>query len=235
MSIPKLGGERPGGDRPGQDRPGGDRPGQDRPLGERPYSDKPGDKTRNKIRNVLGKASVNTGLGKLPPQAIDLEEAVLGALMLEKDALTTVIEILQVDSFYRETNQKIYEAILQLFDNSEPVDILTVTNQLRQNGTLEFAGGPFYVSGLTQRVNSAANVEYHARIVSEKAIKRHLIAIASEIEKEAYEDTTDTFALLEPGGTGYLQRIGGEHPKELCRHALDDARGHHRTGGQKAA
>ena len=177
MSIPKLGGERPG--------------------QERPYSDKPGDKTRDKIRNVLGKASVNTGLGKLPPQAIDLEEAVLGALMLEKDALTTVIEILQIESFYREPNQKIYEAILMLFDNSEPVDILTVTNQLRKNGTLEFAGGPFYISGLTQRVNSAANVEYHARIVSEKAIKRHLIGIASEIEREAYEDTTDTFALLD--------------------------------------
>lgn len=177
MSIPKLGGERP--------------------LGDRPLSDKPGDKTRDKIRNVLGKASVNTGLGKLPPQAVDLEEAVLGALMLEKDALTTVIEILQVESFYREPHQKIYEAILQLFDNSEPVDILTVTNQLRKNGTLDFAGGPFYVSGLTQRVNSAANVEYHARIVSEKAIKRHLIGIASEIEREAYEDTTDTFALLD--------------------------------------
>ena len=187
MSIPKLGGDRPLGE-----RPLGERPGQDRP-----FSDKPGDKTRDKIRNVLGKASVNTGLGKLPPQAIDLEEAVLGALMLEKDALTTVIEILQVESFYREPHQKIYEAILMLFDNSEPVDILTVTNQLRKNGTLDFAGGPFFVSGLTQRVNSAANVEYHARIVSEKAIKRHLIGIASDIEREAYEDTTDTFALLD--------------------------------------
>ena len=163
----------------------------------RPFSDKPGDKTRDKIRNVLGKASVSTGLGKLPPQAVDLEEAVLGALMLEKDALTAVIEILQVESFYKESHQKIYEAILQLFDNSEPVDILTVTNQLRKNATLDFVGGSFYVSGLTQRVNSAANVEYHARIVSEKAIKRHLITIASEIEREAYEDTTDTFALLD--------------------------------------
>lgn len=168
----------------------------------RPFSEKPGDKrnaaqTRDKIRNVLGKASVSTGLGKLPPQAIDLEEAVLGALMLEKDALTSVIEILQIESFYKESHQKIYEAILQLFDNSEPVDILTVTNQLRKNGTLDFAGGAFYISGLTHRVNSAANVEYHARIVSEKAIKRHLISIASEIEREAYEDTTDTFALLD--------------------------------------
>ena len=172
-------------------KPGGGVP------GDRPFSEKPGDKTRDKIRNVLGKASVSTGLGKLPPQAIDLEEAVLGALMLEKDALTSVIEILQVDSFYKESHQKVYEAILQLFDNSEPVDILTVTNQLRNNGTLDFAGGAFYISGLTHRVNSAANVEYHARIVSEKAIKRHLITIASEIEREAYEDTTDTFALLD--------------------------------------
>ena len=161
-------------------------------------NDKPGNATRERIRNVLGQASVANGsLGKLQPQAVDLEEAVLGALMLEKDALTIVIEILQVESFYKESHQKIYEAILQLFDNSEPVDILTVTNQLRKNGTLEFAGGSFYISGLTQRVNSAANVEYHARIVSEMAIKRELISIASEIEKEAYEDTTDTFALLD--------------------------------------
>ena len=167
------------------------------PKPGRPFSDKPGDKTRDKIRTVLGKASVSTGLGKLPPQAIELEEAVLGALMLEKDALTAVIEILQIESFYKESHQEIYGAILQLFDNSEPVDILTVTNQLRKNGTLDFAGGSFYVSGLTQRVNSAANVEYHARIVSEMAIKRQLITIASEIEREAYEDTTDTFALLD--------------------------------------
>ena len=168
------------------------------PKPTRLSNDKPGNATRERIRNVLGQASVANGsLGKLQPQAVDLEEAVLGALMLEKDALTTVIEILQVESFYKESHQKIYEAILQLFDNSEPVDILTVTNQLRKNGTLEFAGGSFYISGLTQRVNSAANVEYHARIVSEMAIKRELISIASEIEKEAYEDTTDTFALLD--------------------------------------
>ena len=89
---------------------------------------------------------MSTGLGKLPPQAIDLEEAVLGALMLEKDALTSVIEILQIESFYKESHQKVYEAILQLFDNSEPVDILTVTNQLRKNGTLDFAGERFILA-----------------------------------------------------------------------------------------
>lgn len=144
----------------------------------------------------MNKSGVNN-LGKLPPQATDLEEAVLGALMLEKEALTTVIEILKPESFYKDSHKEIFTAILQLFDNSEPIDILTVTNQLRKNGTLEFAGGAFYISGLTQKVNSAANVEFHARIVSEMAIKRELITIATEIEQEAYEDTTDTFNLLD--------------------------------------
>ncbi|WKN31752.1 replicative DNA helicase [Porifericola rhodea] len=166
-------------------------------------SDNPGSRAtnqknrRNRIEGYLNKAGINSGMGKLPPQATDLEEAVLGALMLEKEALTTVLEILQVDSFYKDSHKEIYKAILQLFDNSEPIDILTVTNQLRKLGTLEFAGGAFYVSGLTQKVNSAANVEFHARIISEMAIKRELITIASEIEQEAYEDTTDTFSLLD--------------------------------------
>ncbi len=142
-----------------------------------------------------GNAAV--ALGKLPPQATDLEEAVLGALMLEKDALTTVIEILSPESFYKDSNKEIYKAITELFDNSEPIDILTVTNQLRKNGKLEFVGGPFVITELTNRVNSAANIEYHARIVAEQAIKRELINIASEIEKEAYEDTTDVFSLLD--------------------------------------
>ncbi|MFP4092258.1 MAG: DnaB-like helicase N-terminal domain-containing protein, partial [Cyclobacteriaceae bacterium] len=151
---------------------------------------------RNRIGGLLNTVGANA-LGKLPPQAIELEEAVLGALMLEKEALTTVIDILKPESFYKDSHREIYQAILQLFDNSEPIDMLTVTNQLRKNATLEFVGGAFFVSGLTQKVNSAANVEFHARIISEQAIKRELITIASEIEQEAYEDTTDTFTLLD--------------------------------------
>jgi replicative DNA helicase len=151
---------------------------------------------RNRIDGLLNKVGANA-MGKLPPQAIELEEAVLGALMLEKEALTTVIDILKPESFYKDSHREIYNAILQLFDNSEPIDMLTVTNQLRKNATLEFVGGAFFVSGLTQKVNSAANVEFHARIISEQAIKRDLITIASEIETEAYEDTTDTFTLLD--------------------------------------
>ncbi len=136
-------------------------------------------------------------LGKLPPQAIELEEAVLGALMLEKDALTTVIDILKPESFYKDANQEVYKAIVDLFNNSEPVDMLTVANQLRELGKLEIVGGAYYLTELTSRVNSAANVEFHARIVAEMAIKRELIRISSEIQKEAFEDTTDAFLLLD--------------------------------------
>ena len=137
------------------------------------------------------------GLGKLPPQALDIEEAVLGALMIEKDALTNVIDILKPESFYKEAHKYIYKAVVELFDKSEPVDILTVTNRLRSNAELEIAGGPHYIAELTTRVNSAANIEYHARIISEQAIKRELITISSEIQREAFEDTTDVFDLLD--------------------------------------
>jgi replicative DNA helicase len=135
--------------------------------------------------------------GKLPPQALELEAAVLGALMLEKDALTTVIDILKAQSFYKDGHQRIFKAILNLFDKSEPIDILTVTHELREMGELEAAGGAHYVANLTFKVNSAANIEYHARIITENAIKRELIRIASDIQRDAFEDTTDVFNLLD--------------------------------------
>ena len=140
---------------------------------------------------------LSSQLGKIPPQAIDLEEAVLGALMLEKDALSQVIEILKPEIFYKDAHREIYAAIKELFEDSEPVDILTVTNKLRKNGKLEFVGGAYYIASLTSRVNSSANIEYHARIITEMAIKRELIRISSEIQKEAFEDSTDVFELLD--------------------------------------
>ena len=135
--------------------------------------------------------------GKVPPQAIDLEEAVLGAMMLEKDAVAAVIDILSDKVFYKESHQKIFAAIHRLFGKSEPVDILTVTNELKSNGELEIAGGPYYITMLTSRIASAANVEYHARIILQKHIQRELINISSSIIKEAFEDTTDVFDLLD--------------------------------------
>ena len=105
-------------------------------------------------------------LGRIPPRDKDLEEAVLGALMLERDAYTTVCDILKPDSFYEPANQKIYQAIQSLGAAQKPIDMLTVTDQLRLNGELESVGGPVFISELTSRVASGANVEYHARIVS---------------------------------------------------------------------
>lgn len=134
---------------------------------------------------------------KIQPQATDLEEAVLGALMLEKDALSAVIDVLKADLFYDERHKRIFEAIQALFQKSKPVDILTVTSELRTNGNLELIGGAYYVTYLTNRVSSAANIEYHARIISQKYIQRELIRISTDIIKNAYEDTTDIFDLLD--------------------------------------
>lgn len=140
---------------------------------------------------------ISESLGKLPPQALDLEEAILGALMLEKNALTAVIEFLRPEHFYTEQHKEIYNAIIDLFKSSEPVDMRTVVAQLRKSAKLEVVGGAYYIAELTSKVSSAANIEYHARIIIEMAIKRDLIQIASQIHHDAYEDTTDVFELLD--------------------------------------
>jgi replicative DNA helicase len=138
-----------------------------------------------------------SGFGKLPPQATDLEEAVLGALMLEKNALTEVIDILKPETFYVEAHQKIFEAIYRLFQKNSPIDLLTVISELRSMGVLEIVGGAYYITQLTDRVVSAANIEYHARIISQKYIQRELIKVSSEIINSAYDETSDIFDLLD--------------------------------------
>ena len=142
-------------------------------------------------------ANLVSGLGKLPPQATDLEEAVLGALMLEKNALTEVIDILKPDTFYVEAHQRIFEAIYSLFQKNSPIDLLTVISELRGMGMLEIVGGAYYITHLTDRVVSAANIEYHARIISQKYIQRELIKVSSEIINSAYDETSDIFDLLD--------------------------------------
>ena len=148
-------------------------------------------RTNKKLQDISG------GLGKIPPQATEIEEAVLGALMLEKEALTEVIDILKPESFYIERHQAIYNSILTLFERSEPIDLLTVVEQLRKTGELELAGGAYYITSLTSKINSASNIEFHARIIVERSIKRELIRVSSEIQTLAYEDTTDVFELLD--------------------------------------
>ena len=156
---------------------------------------------RNGSRRLSQKSSLNdivsAGYAKVPPQALDLEEAVLGALLLEKDPLTNVIDFLHADCFYKESHQKIYEAISILFQRSDPVDILTVTEELRKLGNLELVGGAFYIAQLTNRVASSANTEYHARILLQKFIQRELIRISSDTINESYQETSDAFVLLD--------------------------------------
>ncbi len=135
--------------------------------------------------------------GKLQPQAVELEEAVLGAMMLEKNAVNEGIEILQPESFYKVAHQKIFQAIYDLFKESEPIDILTVTHRLRKTNQLDEVGGPYYISQLTNKVASAANIQFHARIISQKHILRELIRISTLIVKDAYDETTDVFDLLD--------------------------------------
>ena len=135
--------------------------------------------------------------GKTPPQALDVEKSVLGALMLDQDALSNTIEILHEGCFYSPEHQAIFRAIRKLFDISKPVDLVTVVNQLRFDGELQAAGGAYYVSELTNNVVSAAHIEYHVRILNEKFIQREIIRVSTESLTSAYDETTDVVDLLD--------------------------------------
>ncbi|MFT5337962.1 MAG: replicative DNA helicase [Sphingobacteriales bacterium] len=140
---------------------------------------------------------INDDLGRRPPQALDLEEAVLGALLLDRGAVNDAIDILQPESFYKDAHQVIFECIRDLFHESQPIDVLTVTQALRKKKSLDFVGGPYYLSQLTNRVASSANVEFHARIVAQKYIQRELIRVSSETIKKAYDESSDVLDLLD--------------------------------------
>ncbi|MBD0331269.1 MAG: replicative DNA helicase [Chitinophagaceae bacterium] len=135
--------------------------------------------------------------GKVPPQAKDLEEAALGAIMLERGAFDTVVEILKPECFYVDAHQRIFGAMQGLSNKSQPIDILTVVEELRSREELDIVGGPYYVTKLTNSVVSSANIEAHARIILQKFIQRELIRISGEIIGDAYEDSTDVFDLLD--------------------------------------
>ena len=135
--------------------------------------------------------------GKLPPQAIELEEAVLGAMLIDKKGVDEVIDLLEPGAFYKTAHKNIFESILNLFQNSQPIDLLTVSSDLRKNGKLESIGGDYYLIQLTQRVASSAHIEFHARIILQKYIQRSLIRISNEIIESSYKESTDVFDLLD--------------------------------------
>lgn len=140
---------------------------------------------------------ISESLGKLPPQCLDLEEAVLGATMMESSSLGVVADILRPEDFYSEAHRTIWEAIINLYKESRPIDMRTVTAQLRKEGKIELVGGAYIIAELTSKVSSAANIEYHARVIIEASIKRSLIMEASQTHSECYEDSSDVFEIID--------------------------------------
>ena len=155
------------------------------------------DKKPSELKKILSPSVISLQQGKIPPQALNLEEAVLGAMLIDKKGVDEVIDILQPEVFYKTAHQYIFKVIYQLFHDSQPIDLLTVSSALRKDGKLESVGGEFYLVQLSQKVASSAHIEFHARIILQKFIQRSLIRISNEIIETAYKDSTDVFDLLD--------------------------------------
>lgn len=151
--------------------------------------------TRKRNKSTISPAQL-IELGKLVPQVVEIETAVLGALMLDPQAVMSVIDIMKPEVFYKEAHQRIFAAVENLFKKAEPVDILTTIQELKRTGELEIAGGAYFVTSLTNKIASTANIQVHARIVLEKYIQRELIRISTDTLQKSYEDTADVFELL---------------------------------------
>ena len=164
-------------------------------------------------RNSTRKRTVQTQIikvgsneaGKLPPQAQELEDSVLGAIMIEKDAYGSVADLLRPEVFYKDQNRLVYEAIRALAAKDQPIDILSVVEKLKSQGTLDQAGGAVYLADLTRRVASTAHLRYHAQIVAQKATARDLIALAARIEEKGFDETQDTDELMQEAEAGIFE------------------------------
>ncbi|NNE70817.1 MAG: replicative DNA helicase [Rhodothermales bacterium] len=176
--------------------------------------------------------------GRIPPQAVEVEQAVLGAMLIEPEAIPRAIEILQPGSFYSDRHNKIYEAIRSLFDRTNPVDIITVTDELKRREELETIGGAYYVSELTAKVANAANVEYHARIIAEKSLLRQMIDTMGTLIGKAYDPGSDAFELLDSAESDIFQisesqlKRAASSMKDVLKDTLTRLEGiHGREGG----
>ncbi|MEX0773378.1 MAG: replicative DNA helicase [Balneolales bacterium] len=135
--------------------------------------------------------------GRIPPQALEIEESVLGGMLIEQEAASVALELLKPDDFYKPSHRHIFEVISSLYEGENALDLLTVENELRDRNLLDTIGGRGYLTELTRSVSSSANIEYHAQIISEKAIKRNLILTCTEVIKDSYDGTSDPFDLLD--------------------------------------
>lgn len=171
---------------------------------------KPEYNTKNSLKDL------QVEYGKVPPQAVDLEEALLGALMLERDAFSAVGDLLEPDAFYKDAHQRIFRAIHKLFLNDDPVDLLTVSEALKQSGELEQVGGYYYLSQLTSRVASAAHIEFHAKIIVQKYLQRKLIGICTDLQTLAYDESTDVSDLMDKAQKSIFDLADGNIKKDTA-------------------
>ena len=155
------------------------------------------EKNNNTRQRKTNPNPIDNNYGHLQPQALEIEKIVLGALMIDKDAFTVVSEILRPESFYEKRHEKIYLAIQNLNMEEKPVDILTVVEELKREGTLEEIGGAVYIAELSQHVVSSAHIELHARILAQKSLARQLISFASDIEAKAFDESVDIDELMQ--------------------------------------
>ena len=156
--------------------------------------------------------AVNIGnLGRIPPHSIEAEQSVLGAMILDKEAINTAIEIIRPEDFYKEANGEIYEAIILLFNRNEPVDLITLSEELKRRGTLENVGGITYLANLSSGIATTANTKYYCKIVDEKSVLRRLIKSSNEIMGKAYEDSEDVSAIIEKAEKDIFDITQGTH------------------------
>ena len=167
---------------------------------------------QNKSRR-RSQTPIDPTYGHLQPQALDIEKVVLGALMIDKDAFSVVSEMLQPETFYEPRNQKVFRAVQKLNLDEQPVDILTVTNELEKEGVIDEVGGPAYVVDLTANVASSANIVAHAKILQQKYTARQLISIASKIETAAMDPMVDTDELMQEA-EGMLYEVSQKNMKQ---------------------
>lgn len=170
--------------------------------------------TTNNRKAAVNVDQLNVQYGKIPPQAVDVEEAVLGALMLERDAFIGVADVLTEDCFYKEEHREIFKIIKELSMQDHPVDLLIVTQELKNRDLLDKVGGPLYITQLTSKVASAAHLEFHARIIAQKYIQRELIRSCSEIQTNAYDDTKDVDELINEAESAIFKISEGNIKKE---------------------
>ncbi|MCC5918395.1 MAG: replicative DNA helicase [Cryomorphaceae bacterium] len=186
------------------------------------------EKQPRKIEKSKNAQVIGLSEGRVPPQAVDMEEAVIGGLLIDRNAINEVIEILEPQAFYKEAHADIFEAIKELFADSQPIDIFTVADYLKKNGKLKQVGGEYYLVHLSQRVASSAHIEFHARVIVEKFILRELIRVSGEIITDSFKDETDVLNLLDQAEQNLYEIANGTLKKnydtsaDLVRQAIKE-------------